>query len=222
MINLILNDLRLHRGFLTIFGLAYPAYMSYFGSRMNSPRLFLILAAFTFTILPLSIMGREDKFKAAGFRLSLPVTRRDHILSRYLLGWGMMIILFSVTIAIISVLPGAKIAVSTLLTTPTVLLVLAYMTLIFGGLMPLIFRFGMTGLLAFLIGLQLLGVVAMLISRDFVRLIKAAIGAVGNSIVAAESAFGPAGSVLAVLVVLLALNALSFAVSLALFKRKEL
>jgi len=221
MLKLILHDFRMHRGFLTIFGLAYPAYLGYFGSRMNSHRLFIILAAFMFTLLPLSVVSREDKFKAAGFRISLPVTRRDHVLSRYLFGWAIMIPLFAAMIAVALVLPGGKLTASSLLTTRFLLQALAYMTLIFGGLMPLIFRFGMTGLLAFLVGLQLLGVVAMLISHDSVRLIKAAIGAVGNSIAAAESVFGPAGSVLAVTAVLLALNALSFAVSLALFKKKE-
>ncbi len=221
MLKLVLNVLRLHRGFLALFGLAYPVYMGYFGARMNSQRAFLVLAAFVFTILPLSVMAREDRFKAAAFWLCLPVTRRDHVLSRYLLGWALMIPLFAAMIAVVFIMPGGKATASSLLAPPMLLQALAYMTLAFAGLMPLLVRFGMTGLLVFLIGLQVLGIAAMLVSRDSVRLIKAAIGAVGRAIASAESSFGLPGAVLAAVAVLFALNALSFAASMALFKRKE-
>jgi hypothetical protein len=103
-----------------------------------------------------------------------------------------------------------------------ILLSLAFLSLIFGVLMPLFVRLGMAGLMVFIVALQVLGILLMILRKVIpVETIKALFRLVPNAIAALQSALGTFLSTLVVLAVLGLFSYASFAVSLALFRRKE-
>lgn len=117
--------------------------------------------------LPIVVVGREDKFRAAALACSLPVTRRDIVKARYLGGWLL-------AIAAAAVALGAMLLLSSAagwpfgrppLAIPIVIVVV--IGLVLGATMPFVLRFGLVGLIGFLVALQLLGIVVLLASAIF-------------------------------------------------------
>jgi ABC-2 type transport system permease protein len=216
----ILKDFLLHKKFLLGFGPAYALYMAFFGSRIGGSGVSAGFGPLLYALLPLTIYAREDKFKADGFSLSLPMTRRDLILSRYVLSWIAMLGMY-VSASVLSLLiPGTKLGVSTVFLPKTILMALFFMTFIFGTLMPLFTRVGMVGLMIFLIALQVLGiffVVFHMVIKDIRTVIMSIVGAINK----AQAALGPAGSAAAAVVLMIMLTYLSFELSVFLFKRKD-
>jgi ABC-2 type transport system permease protein len=216
----ILKDFLLHKKFLIGFGPAYVLYMAFFGSRISGSGVSAGFGPLLYALLPLTLFAREDKFKAEAFSLSLPVTRRDLILSRYVMGWISMLVMYGSASVLSVLIPGTKLAISTVFLPKTVLMALAFMTLIFGTLMPLFTRFGFVGLMIFLVALQVLGIffiVFNVIIKDIRVLIINIIGAVNK----AQAAIGPAGSAAAAVVLMILLTYLSFELSVFLFKRRD-
>jgi ABC-2 type transport system permease protein len=217
---LIFKDFLLHKKFLLGFGPAYVLYMGFFGSRISSS---VVLAAFgplLYALLPLTIYAREDKFKADGFSLSLPVTRRELILSRYVLSWIVMLVMYG-SASILSVLiPGTKLGASTVFLPKTILMALAFMTVIFGMLMPLFTRFGMVGLMIFLIVMQVLGIF-LIIFNTFIKDIRSLIASIIGAVNAARAALGPGSSAAAAVALMIILTYFSLELSVFLFKRKN-
>jgi len=216
----ILKDFLLHKKFLLGFGPAYVVYMAIFGSRISGSGVSAGFGPLLYALLPLTIYAREDKFKAEGFSLSLPVTRRDLILSRYIMAWITMLAMYGSASVLSLLIPGTKLGVSTVFLPKTVLMALFFMTLIFGMLMPLFTRFGMVGLMIFLITMQVLGIfliVFNVVIKDIRSLIISIIRAVNE----AQAAVGPAGSAAAAVVLMIILTYLSFELSVFFFKRKD-
>ena len=221
MRDLMLKDLRLHKKFVLGFGLAAIVYLGYFSSQANNPVVVSIFGAFLYSIIPLLIFTREDKFKATAFNLSLPVTRREFLSSRYLLGWLLMLALYAGTSWLTVSIPGTKLGPSAVFQVKTILVVLAFMAILFAALMPLVVAFGWTGLIAFLVIFQVLGIVMMVLATAGRTGLKAFIGGVGKAVSVAQSALGPAGFAAVLVVLIFLLNFGSFKASLFLFNRKE-
>jgi fatty acid desaturase len=221
MVEWMLKDLRLHKKFILGFGVAGMVYLGFFMSRANNPGVVSVFGAFLYSILPLLIFTREDKFKAAAFNLSLPGTRKEFLLARYLSGWLLMLSLYAGTSLLTIILPGTKLGPSTVFQARTVLTVLAFMAILFAALIPLIVAFGWTGLIAMLVFFQVLGIVFMLLVTTFRPELRAVIDRIGRAAGAAQSVIGPAGFATALVAFLLLLNFVSFRVSVHLFERKE-
>ncbi len=216
----ILKDFLLHKKFLMGFGPAYVLYMAFFGSRISGSGVSAGFGPLLYALLPLTIFAREDKFKAETFSLSLPVTRRDLILSRYVMAWLCMLVMYGSASVLSVFIPGTKLAVSTVFLPKTVLMALFFMTLIFGTLMPLFTRFGFTGLMIFLVALQVLGIF-LVVFNMVIKDIRAVIVSVIGSINKAQAAIGPAGSAAAAVVLMILVTYLSFELSVFLFKRRD-
>jgi len=216
-----LKDLRLNRRGLLIFGSFYPLYMGFFGSRLSTPTIAAILGAFLYGIVPIIIFGREDRFKASGFGLSLPTTRREVIRSRYLLSWILMAVCYLAASVLMVVMPGGKLGLSNVFAVRTILISLTSMTLLFSTLMPLFVWLGMAGLMAFLVAIQVLGIVFMLLRFVVGRSVIAVVRALPRAITAAVDALGPAGAAAAVVALLVLINVISLAVSTRIFAKKE-
>jgi len=221
MLNHILKDLLFHRRFLLAFGLIWPVYMGFFGSRLSTPNVAAIFGPFLYALVPIMVFSREDKFKSVGFSLSLPTTRREMLRSHYVLSWALMAALYLGASLLMLVMPGGKLGPAKVFSLQTILLTLAAMTLIFAVLMPLFVRFGMAGLMVFLVAMQVLGVVFLLLRMTIGTSVINAVKALPRIIAAAIAALGPAGAGAAVLVILLAINVISFGISARLFDRKE-
>lgn len=217
----LLKDFHLHRRYILALGVLFPFYIGLMSTRVDeSPRVFALLSAFMYAIVALVLYTREDKFKAVGLSVSLPSTRRRVILGRYLMSWAVMLSLWTLGTAISLLWPGPGLKPSDFIGAGAVLAVLSYMTACLGVFHPLIVRFGLAGFLAFVVGMQVLGVAALAL-RLRLSSVKALIGSVGKGIAAAQATLGPAGAVAAVLAALLFVNWVSFEVSAALFKRRE-
>jgi hypothetical protein len=220
MLKFILKDIRLHRKTVMFLGVLYPIYIGWFGSSLSNPRIYPFFAAVMFVFVAVILYTREDKFKAVGWSLGLPATRRQIILGRYLTSWSLMIGLGILSAAVALLIPAGKLGVSDLIGPAALLALLSYMTAVLGVLMPLTVQFGLAGILVFLIGLQVLGVGAMLFRVSFQNL-KAAIALPWRAVAAALDAWGPAAAAAIVLGVLFAANWASFELSSFLFKRKD-
>jgi ABC-type transport system involved in multi-copper enzyme maturation permease subunit len=216
----ILKDFLLHKKFLLGFGPAYVVYMAIFGSRIGGSGVSAGFGPLLYALLPLTIYAREDKFKAEGFSLSLPMTRRDLILSRYIMAWITMLAMYGSASVLSVLIPGTKLSTSTIFLPKTVLMALFFMTLIFGMLMPLFTRFGMVGLMVFLIAMQVLGiffVVFNMVIKDIRTVIMSTVGAINK----VQAAIGPAGSAAAAVILMIMFTYLSFELSVFVFKRKD-
>ena len=223
MRSLILKDLILNKKFLLWVGLLYFIYVAVFGSRIDNPRVVNLFVTFLCFIIPVMIFTREEKFKGAALVCSLPATRKQIILARYILGWLLMLGSFVLATIAILVAPGSKLAPEDLLNARTLIFALALMALYFGILMPLLVRFGMVGFLVFLVSLQVLGFVALyLASQSALKLnLRSAIAAVKNALLSLNSNLGTPAYYALLIAVMVALNLASFACSVSIFKRKD-
>jgi ABC-2 type transport system permease protein len=203
--------------------LLYFIYVAVFGSRIDNPRVSTVFVTFLCFIMPVMIFTREEKFKGMALACSLPATRKQIILARYILGWLLMLVFFALaTIAIIAV-PGSKLGPEDLLNARTVMFALVLMALYFAILMPLLVRFGMVGFFVFLISLQVLGFVTLaLASQSALKLnIRSSIAAIKNAFISLSANLGAPAYYALLIAVMVALNLASCACSVSIFKRKD-
>jgi hypothetical protein len=224
MRNLIFKDLILNKRYLLGIGMFYVAYLGFFGSRLSSPRLALLIGAFMSALMPLLNYTREDKFKAALLSCSLPSTRKQIVRSRYVLSWLLMIAVYLLIIPAMAFFPGGKLGLASLVNVHSIFLFLTVLTLVFAVLMPLLLRFGLVGMFVFLIGMQVLGIVVMVLeSQKLVHLdIRGAVARVAGGLRSLNAALGGPAYFALLFVGLVLLNLASLAVSTFLFKRKDL
>lgn len=223
MRSLILKDLILNKKFLLWMGLLYFIYVAVFGSRIDNPRITTVFVTFLCFVMPVMIFTREEKFKGTVLVCSLPATRKQVILARYILGWLMMLAFFVLATVGVLAVPGSKLGPEDLLNARTVVFALALMALYFSVLMPLLIRFGMVGFLVFLISMQVLGFVTLaLASQSVLKLnIRSSIVAIKNAFISLNSSLGTPAYYALLIVVMAALNLASFACSVSIFKRKD-
>jgi len=219
MRELIIKDLLLHKKYLLVLGVICPLYLGFFGARLDRPVTFAAFGGFVCAIGALMLFTREDKFKSVGFGLSLPATRREVLVSRYLLSWALMVLCYVLGAAVVLAVPGSKLGAAGF-RPGTVLAALALMTLYFGGLMPLTVRFGPAGIIVFVVILQVLGIAALSF-RFLIKDARAFAAAVKAGLIATQGALGPTGFSAVLVAAIVLLNLASFGISLRLFERKE-
>ena len=224
MRNLILKDLILNKKFLLWVGALFIIYIGILGSRIQSPRVGTLFNTFLSFVVPVMIFTREDKFKAAVLNCSLPTTRRQVILARYVLGWTLMLAVFVLGTAAILVVPGHKLGPADVFNIKIILLALALMTLYFAVLMPLLIRFGVVGFFVFLVSMQVLGFITQfLVVEKVLKLdLRALITWIRNGLISLNAHLGTPGYYAFLVILMVFLNAASFACSVFIFKRKDL
>jgi ABC-2 type transport system permease protein len=223
MYNLIRKDLILNKKFLLVFGFLYIVYMGYLGSRVSTPREVVIFSTLLCALLPLIQYTREDKFKTSVLNSSLPVTRRQIVLSRYVLSWAVTLIMYALIIAALAVIPGGKVSAAALLNFTTILFALAFMTLYLSLLLPLLLRFGMVGMFAFLIGIQVLAIPILILERHKVLNfgLRDLVSSIKSALFSLQAHLGQSGYLALIIVLLILLNTASFFWAVFLFKRKD-
>jgi hypothetical protein len=222
MIKAIRKDLILHKKFFVLTGVLYPLYLGFLGSRVNNTLLLPVFGGLLYALVPFILFGREDKFKSLAFGLSLPVTRREFLGARFLLSWGLMLSMYLAGSVIMVLAPGGKLTAATVFSPRMILLSLAFLSLIFGVVMPLFTRFGQVGLLVMLVVFQVLGILLLIFrSAVVIETIKKLFRLVPNGIAWIQSTLGNVPAFLSVLALLVLFSFGSFALSLVLFRRKE-
>lgn len=204
----------------------FSAYFAYIAGRITSPRLFIVMTSVMVGLsMPFTILGREDKFKTAALVCSLPVRRSTVVLGKYAANWIVIGLGLGYALLLTSVLPFSKIAVSEALSLKTLLVSLFLISLIFAVILPFTLRFGLVGVIILLVGTQLLGVVALVMSQflggafDPLRVFLRAVEKGLKTLLHHEPS---AGFLLALLAAILAINALSILVGWLLYSRRDL
>jgi hypothetical protein len=188
------------------------------------PIVYAGFAAVVSSIFPLTMVGREDKFRTATLTCSLPVTRGAIVASRYLGGWLVAVAAVITLMAAGYLAPwtgyaqrGRGDALVAGLTAFTLI------GLVIAGLFPFTLRFGIKGLIGFLVFTQVLGMVALIgavtIGRD-------AIGAVDTgdkgTLRALDWLLGEGGLAIFLVLLVVLLNLASFLVARWIYRRREL
>jgi len=204
----------------------FTAYFAYMAYRIDSPRVFVIMTSIMLGLsMPFISLGREDKFKTAGLVCSLPVRRSTVVLGKYVASWTATVFGLGYALLFTAVFPLSKFSASEILSARTLLVSLFLISLIFSVILPFTLRFGLTGVIILLVGLQLLGVVAFALAqfagraRNPMRIVVRAIE--GGLRVLLHHKLTP-GFLLALLAAFVALNAVSILVGRALYLRREL
>jgi hypothetical protein len=132
-----------------------------------------------------------------------------------------MLVLYAGTSLMTVAIPGTKLGFSAVFQVKVVLLVLFFMAVVFGLLMPLVVAFGWTGMIVFLVFMQVLGIVFILLVNLFRPVTRTAIQGIGAFLGSVQSGLGPVGSAIALLVALLLFSYGSFRLSLYFYQRKD-
>lgn len=226
---LVFRDWRLNRRTLLFSFAFFFAFQIYSVMRFNSDRAWLVFAAIYASFLALIPIIIEDTSRATAWTCTLPVSRTDVVRARFLAAWALAGGALVATALLPLVVPGSTVEMALILQPGTLLMVATAVTLVIALMQPFTIRFGMLGVMIFLIGAQVLGAVLFAVvvglnrsgggGRDPIRLGFSMIGA---PVVAVQQAVPPAVFVLLVLAALGLLNWLGYRLSLFLFRRRDL
>lgn len=126
-----------------------------------------IMAAFAGTLVAATLVAREDKFHATALLYSLPIRRRTLVLSRYLMAIVVGVGSFLIAASLAAVLPWSPHAASRAFDPRSLLFMLALVGTTMAVMLPFVMRFGLIGVLAFMLVLQLAGVAAFMMTALF-------------------------------------------------------
>lgn len=215
-----------NRKYAAIMLVILSAYFAYMVTRFSSPRLFLVIISLMVGLaMPVGLVGREDKFKTAALVCSLPVRRSKIVCAKYAVTWIMSGFFFLYALFLAAVFPFAKVSVAGLLNLKSLLISLALISLFFCFIIPFTIRFGMAGIIIFLLGTQVLGIVMLLLTR-FLKPngnpLRFIFGNLENGIRFVMNRPGTPGFLLILFAAIFFLNAASYLVSCFLYSRREL
>jgi hypothetical protein len=187
-------------------------------------RMFVVMACLISFMIPIQIIGREEKLKGNALTCSLPVKRGTIVLAKYLMGWLSMsaCLVFSIIFGLI--FPGSMVEAGQLLTLKTLFIAFVVFTILLGTVLPFAIRFGHVGLMLFLVGCQVLGIILFMIAalagsfRSVIQSFFAALSGIKSFLLAQGGEPFYYGVLVALLVLL---NLVSFFVSKALYARRE-
>ncbi len=204
----------------------FSAYFAWAVNRIDSPGVFTIATSIMVGLgLPFAIVGREDKFKTAALVCSLPVRRSTVVLSKFAATWAAMLLGMGYTLFLTAVLPFSKISLAGVLSVKSLLVSLFLMSILFAVILPFTIRFGLTGIIILLVGCQLLGIVALILTqmlggagnplRSFFRAVERGLRFLLHHQATPAYLLALAGGIMAV-------NLLAILVSRAVYARREL
>lgn len=227
-IHILLYDLRQNRNMLALIFLclAYFLYTLTSGS-IEYPEFILFMALWA-SIIPLIFPAREDRFRTTATLCSLPVCRKDIFLCRYLECWLITIVLTVLMCLARLIIHGPAHVLPELLDWRSLFRALALVCLFYTLILPLLYRFGNSGLMIFLVVIQVLGLLAIVLSMPGAAgkpdgsIFGTALDAIRNLLNGWRSRLGEPAYYLAAAGLLLGIQFLSFRVSLALFRQREL
>jgi hypothetical protein len=223
MRELIWRDVVLNRNAILVNVLVFTTFLGYAAWDAASPGAYIFFAAIMFSVVPITIVTREDKFKAMGLCCSLPVTRRGIVRARYVLsvGFGVAGILLALSLG--AAMPFSSLDVATLLGHHQLLIAITLVTLIVSLLLPFTLRFGFMGLLVLMVALQVLGSVLLIIAQITKSSAdKRVVAAVAGTVRAVAARLGEPAFSLAVLGTLALVVTVSYVVAVHVFERREL
>lgn len=225
MLRVIKKELILNRN-VTIINMTIMAATLVFLATMDEsfpPRMFAGFGAFMMSFLPATLVTREDKFNAMALGCSLPVRRKTIVQGRFLMSFGMALSGLTGGFLLGAYVPITAFGPEDLFVSGPILTGLSCIVLVLSFLLPVTLRFGMKGILIFLVGSQVLGVVLLTIvqltgSSADKRIIDSIVGAFTRL----QEAFGPTGFNIFWVFFLASILGISYLVSVWAFEGREL
>jgi ABC-type transport system involved in multi-copper enzyme maturation permease subunit len=185
-------------------------------------------------VFPFILLVRDQKSNGMIFSLSLPVTRRNYVLSKYIFGWALLfaVVLYAILYStlVVTITGGNAYDIYRGASVYTYLRGFFIVGSIIAVLFPLSFRYGtVIGFLIFAVSLNLLGIIVFFISRtlseagnsieEFVSSIFSFISGVSNYFL---ESMGELIFIPFVILLMFAINYVSFKASVILFKKRDL
>lgn len=221
MFALIRKDLLLHKTAFYGYTPVMVIYLAYLASQVSSRGAFIVFACIMSTILPMVLITREEKFGAEVFVCSLPVTRRQVVHAKYIICWFIAFVLAMMGLVLYSIFAGqGRLEIWSVSNASLVFFVLS---LGLGVALPFSLRFGWTGLIAGLVGMQLIGIILLLIVNNFSTnfRLRDVFVALSDFIAGIHSQLGDPLFYVAVVIILTIFNLASCKIGAALFERRE-
>lgn len=228
--NLLLRDWILNRRALLASLGIFSLFQIYFVLRTDSARAWLVFSAIYAAFLTLAPSGRDDKFRATAWACTLPVSRRDLVRGRYAGALLLAALAMALAVGMAALIPGSRVSLPDLADPATLFLAAAAITLIVALMTPFTIRFGIMGVMVFLVAMQVLGAALLLVliatggrhEAGGSNPIRRAIGGAIDGLVALREALSPPLFYLAVAAVLVGIAWLGYRLTAALFLRREL
>ncbi len=136
-------------------------WVAFAAHNQSGPGLAIILGAVAATLLTVTVGAREERFRATAVSFSLPVTRRDIVVYRYLAGHLVGIAAVVLTCILMAIVPWSEVTAAQVFDPRTLMFAVAAVSLTIAVGMPSVLRFGIAGLFVGLGSLQILGLVAL-------------------------------------------------------------
>lgn len=161
---LLLRDWRLNQRAILISVALFAAFQVYFVIRVDSTRAWFVFTSFYAAFLILTVFAREDKFRCASWTCSLPVTRREIVGARFAGAWLQVAGALAVAIILAVVVPGSRIDLAGIVQPETLLLAATVAAVVVALMLPFTIRFGLIGVMIFLVAAQVLGAGALFLA----------------------------------------------------------
>jgi hypothetical protein len=226
MLTLLRKDLILNRRAL-LTGYAFWSVLWFYLPLSDSAGEFSIgtwtaLVSVACAFLPIIMVVREDKFKAAALACSLPVTRDAIVSAKFVGGWV-------VALAGAGVAVGAMLLLAWLGVRPIEwplgrlpVAVIGVMGTVLALMMPFALRFGIAGVLIPLVSLQVVGILVMLTtSLSGGSALRHGVGAVAAAVAEARAELGDVAVGLAAVAAVALLNLASWRLSVVVYAKRE-
>jgi hypothetical protein len=216
------------RALLPIFGI-YLVFQTYFVCRASSPRQYLVFASVYAAFMTLTLILREDKFRATAWSCSMPVFRHDLVRARYVGAWIFVSGALVLALVLAGIVPGSAVELPDVFELSTLLQACAAVTVILSLMFPFTIRFGVLGVIIFLVLFQIVGAGVLLIavksgggSGASQGLLSGGMEALGTRLAALRALMSPGGFNAAAVLGLILVNWLGYRLAVALFRRREL
>lgn len=199
-------------------------WIGYSAHDLNGAGMATVIGAIAATLTTVTLGAREERFHATAVTLSLPVTRRDIVVHRYLACHAVGIAAFLLTCLLMLAVPWGKPTVSQVLDPRTMLFSLVAVSLTIALGMPLVLRFGVMGLFAGLASLQLLGLLTFALGAVVGRTfgMRRVLEALEQVIVTTHQNLGGAAYAIELLAAVALVTWLSLRLSVWLLERQDL
>jgi hypothetical protein len=221
MLNLIRKDLLMHKTGFPVYVSIIVGVMALQAWRDFSLSLYITLTCTYGTIFPAGLIAIEDRFRAGAFNCSLPVTRSQIVRAKYVISWAIAVIVALNGLALYSVIAAKSFwAIWTMSTVGQVLVTLA---LGLGMTLPVLLRFGWWGLIGGFIGMQVVGIITVLIVQALLpdlQLINSFI-AISDFVANRRAQLGGPLFLTAIVVAGAVVNLVSCKIAVMLFERRE-
>jgi hypothetical protein len=192
----------------------------------GSTTFILVFGSVIGAFFPVMVCGREDRFRTNAFACTLPVSRRQIVLARYLLCPALFPAGMPCLVLLMWTFSGFRLPAD-FAHVDGYVTALAVQVLAVSAFVPLMLQFGYKGFLYSLVGLQVLGVLLLVVGSRVglgggIRAIEGTVGRIGPGLRSLRSRMGDASFWPATFAAVAAAFGLSYLLSCALYRRRDL